>query len=188
METIEQEPTGGVDPAELKRQRELAIAYSSRHIGVLRSVFDTVRSRPPVAGSGIVRMASPINLVVGPDHLSVHTGPNVGLDALSFDREDETAWVLVSLWYGTSDDLVAQRMMDPLIVAVRMLEELAEDYSKLRRLGFTPQHPSVQAIMFEVTELMTGINPVMVGAAFGRPLDGDELKAVPMEPTSTTLH
>ena len=187
METIEQEPTGGVDPAELDRQRKLAAAYSARHIDVLRSVFDVIRSRAPVAGSDVVQMASPITLAVGPDHLSVHTGQHVGLDALSFDREREAAWMLISLWYGTADDLVAQTMMNPLVVALRMLEELAEDYSKLRRLGFTHQHPSVQAIMFEVTELMTGINPVMVGAVFGRPLGDDEFKAVPMESTST-LH
>jgi hypothetical protein len=187
METIEQEPAGGVDPAELERQRQLAAAYSARHIDVLRSVFDVIRSRPPMAGSDVVRMASPITLAVGPGRLSVHTGQHVGLDALSFHRESESAWLLVSVRHGTSNDLVAQRMMSPLVVALRMLEELAEDYSKLRRLGFTHQHPSVQAIMFEVTELMTGINPLMVGAAFGRPLDDDELKAVPVEPTST-LH
>ncbi|CAN7389065.1 hypothetical protein LJR255_002388 [Pararhizobium sp. LjRoot255] len=172
----------------LELERAKAEAFAAKHGQILSGFHTSLKASTPVARPNIVRLASPVWVVIGSNLLGAGVDADPVMSATYIDEKMKTFYCTFSLSYGSADDDVVKRMMVMLSLVLPDIASLLRELDMLLAAGADQTHPRVQEIAQELPELMLGVQHAVIAAAFGRIVDEDDIQSIPDEQSASCLH
>lgn len=172
----------------MQRERSKAEAFAAQHGQILCAIRNSLEASTPVAYPNIIRLASPVWLIVGSNALDAGVDADPVESATYIDEKKKILLSTFSLSYGSADDDVLQRMMVMLSIGLPDIASLLREAEVLLATGADNTHPRFTEIGQVLPELMLGVQSAVVAAAFGRPVDEHDIQSIPAEQSASPLH
>lgn len=169
-------------------ERAKAEAFAAKHGQMLCAIGNSLKASTPVVFPNVVRLVSPVWVMIGSKSLDAGMDDEPVESATYVDEKKKVFWSTFSLPYGSADDDVLQRMTAMLSIGLPEIASLLREAEMLLAAGAGKTHPCILEIGQVLPELMRGVQRAVIAAAFGRPVDEDDIQSIPDEQSVSSLH
>jgi len=188
MSRLNKTPFPGLTSYCVEAERAKAEAFAAKHGQILSSIRNSLKASTPVAYPNVVRLASPVWVMLGSKSLVAGMDAEPVESATYIDEKQKVFWTTFSLSYGSADDAVLQRMMVMLSIGLPEIAILLREAEMLLAAGAGKTDPRILEIGQFLPELMLGVQYSVIAAAFGRPVDESDIMPIPDEQPAASLH